>query len=102
MDHALIKYHLDFACPVVPKVDKIFYRRYHKINMQSFYKNLENTSFVTSPASMVADLYDQFIADLSGVLDRHVPLICRRAKTIPAGWLSDSHHMARSIWHQFE
>ena len=101
-DHALVKCHLDFACAAMPKVDSISYRRYHKINMQSFCKDLTNSSFVTSPASTAADLYDQYISDLGGVLDRHTPLICRTVKKTPAGWLSDSYHRAKSIRHQFE
>ena len=60
-------------------------------------KDLANTSFVTSP-----DLYDQYISDLGGVLDRHAPLIYRRAKKTPAGWLSDSYRRAKSIRRQFE
>ena len=70
--------------------------------MQSFCEDLANTSFVTSPASMAADLYDQYISDLGGVLDGHAPLICQRAKKTPAGWLSDSYHRAKSIRRQFE
>ena len=101
-DHALVKCHLDFAFPAVPKVDSISYRRYHKINMKSFCEDLANTSFVTSPATEAADLYDQYIRDLGGVLDRHAPLICRRAKKTPAGWLSDSYRRAKSIRRQFE
>ena len=101
-DHALVKCHLDFECPAITKVDSISYRRYHKINMQSFCKDLSNTSFVTSPASMAADLYDQYISDLGGVLDRHAPFIYRRAKKTPAGWLSDSYRRAKSIRCQFE
>ena len=101
-DHVLVKCHLDFACPAVPKVDSISYRRYHKINMKSFCEDLANTSFVTSPATVAADLYDQYIRDLGGVLDRHAPLICRRAKKTPAGWLSDSYRRAKSIRRQFE
>ena len=62
----------------------------------------KNTSFVTSPASMAADLYDQYKSDLGCVLDRHAPLICRRAKKTPAGWLSDSYRRAKSIRRQFE
>ena len=51
--------------------------------MQSFCEDLVNTSFVTFPASTAADLYDQYISDLGGVLDRHAPLICdRQACTI--------------------
>ena len=101
-----------FLCPIfklstyfkscISKVDSISYRRYHKINMKSFYEDLANTSFVTSPAIVAADLYDQYICDLGGVLDRHAPLICRRAKKTPAGWLSDSYRRAKSIRRQFE
>ena len=101
-DHALVKCHLSFACPAIPKVDSISYRRYHKINMQSFCEDLANTSFVTSAASMAADLYDQSISDLGGVLDRHAPLICQRNKKTPAGWLSNSYRRAKSIRCQFE
>ena len=87
-DHALVKCHLDFACPAIPKVDSISYR-----------EDLANTSFVTS-ASTAADLYDQYISELGGLLDKHAPLICRRANKTPAGWLSDSYRRAKSI--QFE
>ena len=75
-DHSMIKSQLDFACPVITKVDRISYHRYHKINMHSFCKDLANTSFVTSPASMAAVPYDQYICDLVGVLDMHALLIC--------------------------
>ena len=75
-DHALVKCYLDFACAALPTVHSISYRRYHKINMQSFCEDLANTSFITSPASMAIDLYYQYISDLGGVLGRHAPLIC--------------------------
>ena len=65
-----------FAFPVILKVDSIFNRRCHKINMQSFCEDLANTSFVTFPATVATDLYYQYISDISGVLDRHSPLIC--------------------------
>ena len=46
---------------------------------------------------MAAELYDQCISDLGGVLDRRASLICRRAKKTPAGWLSYSYRKAKSI-----
>ena len=55
-DHTSVKCHLDFACTAIPKVDSISYCRYHKINMQSFCKDLANVSFVNSPASTVSIL----------------------------------------------
>ena len=56
-DRALVKCQLDFACPVTPKVDRIFNSRYHKINMQGFRDDLASTSFAKSPASTAADRY---------------------------------------------
>ena len=67
-DHALVKCHLDFACPSIPKVDNVLYCRYHKIHMQSFCKDLANTFLATSPPSTAAGLYDQCISYLGGVL----------------------------------
>ena len=60
-----------------------------------------NTSFAMSLASTAADLYDHYISNLGGVLDRHVPFICQRAKKT-AGWLSDSYRRTKSIRRQFE
>ena len=96
-DHAQVKCYLDFACPAIPKVDSI-----STIKSMCFCEDLANNSFVTSPASTAVDLYDQYISDLGGVLDRHALLICRRAKKTPAGWLSDSYRRAKSIRRQFE
>ena len=62
-DHALVKCRLDFACPALPRVGIISYRRYHKIDMQKFCDDLANISFVSSPVSTAADLYDQYVHD---------------------------------------
>ena len=101
-DHALVNYFLDFACPVLPKVSSISYHRYHKIDMQKFCDDLTNISFVLSPASTAADLYDQYVHDHGCLVDRHAPLICGRIKKEPAGWLSDTYCKVKSIKCQFE
>ena len=84
-----MKCDLDFAHPVIPKVDSISYHRYHNIN-------------IFCHVSCYHGYYDRYISGLGGVLDRHAPLICQRTKKIPAGWLSDSNCRAKSITHQFE
>ena len=63
---------------------------------------LAHTSFGMYPASMAADLYDQYFCDLGGVFDRLAPLIMSKAEKIPAGWLYDSYRRAKSIRPQFE
>ena len=84
-DHALVKRHLDFACPASPKVGSISYHRYHKIR-QKFRDDLANISIVLSPASTAADLYDQYVHNLGCLLDGLAPLICGKIKKEPAGW----------------
>ena len=103
LDHTLVKKcDPDITCPAIPKIYSISYHRYHNIIFQSFCEDLANACFVPLPASMAAGLYDQYICNLGGVLDRHVLLICWRAKKIPARWLPDSYSSAKSIRHQFE
>ena len=70
--------------------------------MQKFCDDLANISFVLSPASTAADLYDQYVHDLGCLINRHAPLICGRIKKEPAGWLSDTYHKAKSVRRQFE
>ena len=86
---------------LLPKVSGISYRRYQKIDMQKFCDNLANIS-VLSPASIAADLYDQYIYDLGCLIDRSLPLICGRIKKEPAGWLSYTYRKAKSVRRQFE
>ena len=100
-DHALVKCRLDFACPALPKVGSISNCRYHKIDMQKCCDDLANISFVLSPASTAADLYDQHVHGLGCLLDRHASLISGKIKKEPAGWLSDTYRRAKSIRRQF-
>ena len=101
-DHALVKCHLDFACPALPKVDSISYCRYHKIDMQKFCDDLAINSFVLSTASTAADLYDQYVHNLGCLSDRHAPWICGKIKKEPVGWLSDTYCRVKSFRRQFE
>ena len=71
LDHALVKCHLDFACPLLPEVSGISYRRYHKIDMQKFCDDLVTISFVLSPASTAAAIYNQYVHDLGCLIDMH-------------------------------
>ena len=82
LDPVSVKCHLDFACPTIPKVNNISYCRYIiKSTCRAFARILQ---ILTSPARMAADLYDKYICDLGGALDRHAPLICQRVNEIPA------------------
>ena len=84
-------------------IDKwVSYRRYHRIDIDQFRNDLNNIPFVRSPEGTAAELYDQYITGVTQVLDKHAPIISRKAKQQSDEWLSDSYRMARSLRQQFE
>ena len=70
--------------------------------MQSLLCDLANCPFVASPGSTVSALYEQYIRDLSGLLDKHAPTVTRTFTKGAAGWLSDTYLQAKAVRHQFE
>ena len=70
--------------------------------MSDFRSDLKNTSFVKSPTDSVVDLYEQYVHDLTDVLDKHAPLISRLKKKDSTDWVSDSYRRAESLRRQFE
>ena len=50
--------------------------------MSDLRSDLQNSSFVKSPADAVVNLHEQYVHYLGTVLDRHTPLISRLTKTI--------------------
>ena len=71
-DHAVIKCALDSLANCQTRIS---YRRYHRINMSNFRSDLKDMPFVKCPANSISLLYDQYVHDLSHILDRHAPLV---------------------------
>ena len=101
-DHAAIRCQLDFSHPAICIGKMVSYRRYHRIDINQFRKDLRNIPFVLSPAGTATELYDQYRADVTQVLDKHTPIISRMAKRQSDEWLSESYCMALSLRRQFE
>ena len=74
-DHAVIKCAIDFPSSLANCQTRISYRRYHYINMSDFWSDLKDIPFVKCPANSVSQLYDQYVHDLSRILDRHAHLV---------------------------
>ena len=53
-------------------------------------------------ANSVSLLYDQYVHDLSHILDRHAPLVSSLKTKQHADWLSESYCLAKSLRCQFE
>ena len=101
-DHAVIKCAIDIASSPTTCQSRISYRRFHHINMSDFRSDLEEMSIVKCPANSVSQLYDQYVHDLSCVLDRHAPLVSSLKRKQRADWLSESYPLAKSLRRQFE
>ena len=83
----------------------VTYRRYHKIDLDSLCKDLGNCTFVRCPGDTVSVLCEQYLGDLSRLLDKHAPLVTRTSTKQATGWLSDSYRLAKNrqlerIWHK--
>ena len=101
-DHAAIRCQLDFSHQSTSIEKWVAYRRYHRINIDQFRNDPNNIPFVRSPEGTAAELYDQYMVGVTQVLNKHAPIISRKAKRQSDEWLSDSYHMARSLRQQFE
>ena len=60
-DHALIKCSVALPTPPSKPVNIVSYRRYHRIDMNTFRSELKDVPFVQSPASSVSELYNQYV-----------------------------------------
>ena len=96
-DHAMIKCKIKTPTTANSQANRVTYRRYHKINMDTLLNDLSNCSFVACPGDTAKKLYDQYTNDLSNLLDKHAPKVTRCLAKEPAKWLSDTYKNAKSI-----
>ena len=96
-DHAAIRCQLYFSHPTTCIEKIVSYRRYHKTDIDQFRNDLSNIPFVLSPGGTAAELYDQYLAGVTQILDKHAPIISRMTKRQSHEWLPDSDRMARSF-----
>ena len=101
-DHAMIKCQVETPTTAKSQANRLTYRRYHKINMDTLNNDLSNCSFVACPGDTAKKLYDQYTNDLSNLLDKHAPEVTRCLAKEPAKWISDTYKNAKSIRRQFE
>ena len=101
-DHAVIKCAIEFPSSLANCQTRITYRRYHRINLSDFRSDLKELPFVKSPANSVARLYNQYVHDLSHILERHAPLVSSVKTKQRADWLSETYRLAKSLRRQFE
>ena len=98
----MIKCQVETPTTAKSQANRVTYRRYHKINMDTLRNDLSNCSFVACPGDTAKKLYDQYTNDLSNLLDKHAPEVTRCLAKEPAKWISDTYKNAKSIRRQFE
>ena len=76
-DHAMIKCQVETQITPNSQANRVTYRIYHKINMDTLCNDLSNCSFVACPGDTAKILYDQYTNDLSNLLDKHAPEVTR-------------------------
>ena len=92
-NHALIKCSVDFPRPVVQPSKNVSFRKYHRIDRNVFWSEINEIPFVKSSAGTVSELYKQNIHDLSAILHNHAPVMTQSAVEKTVNWLSDSYRL---------
>ena len=64
--------------------------------MTAFRSDLQEVPIVKSPAKSVSNLYQQYMHDLSFVLDKHAPIVSRIPKKQTAECLSEAYRQAKA------
>ena len=100
-DHAVIKCAIDVPSSPTTCQTRISYKTYHHINMSDFRSDIKEMPFVKYPANSVSQLYDQYVQDLSCILDRHAPLVSSLKTKQHADSLSETYRLAKSLKRQF-
>ena len=71
-------------------------------DIDSLCKDMENCSFVRHPGDTVSVLCEQYLGNLSILLDKHAPLVTCTFSKQATGWLSNSYQLAKTVRRQLE
>jgi hypothetical protein len=96
-DHNVVHCVINLSKPPLPK-QTISYRRYKAIDPDKFQSDLEKSDLITSPATSVEELTDQYNATLTALIDQHAPQKTRSVTLRPiTPWYSEEIHQAKKI-----
>jgi hypothetical protein len=102
-DHFSITSLIDFQASYGRNNKIIKHREFHKINQNVFKDDLKNTSFVSSPASDLHGVCDQYFNDLSLLLEKHAPLKLKAIHTNNnCSWINEQYLSAKRTRRQCE
>ena len=102
-NHAMIKCQVETPATAKSQANRVTYRRYHKINMDTLRLDLSNCSFVACPGDTAKkNCMINTLIIFSNVLDKPAPEVTRCLAKEPSKWISDTYKNAKSIRRQFE
>ena len=89
-DHCVVHCNLNVLTkPQVPKVEKI-YRKLRAVNKDDFCSDVLKSSLISSPASSLDKLCEQYHSELSHLVDAHAPLRKRLVSSRPVSpWYTE-------------
>ena len=72
--HLAVFCNLDYDCFHNKVAHEVHFHQYHKIDMDIFKADLNNTSFAMAPADDPITLYEQNVQSLLDVMNKHAPV----------------------------
>lgn len=101
-DHFTVLCKLQALPSHVPNKESVSFRRYDKIAMPSFLTDLNHIDFVSTPASTVSELYDQYHSGLFKLINKYAPLKTKFLKKRVPSWITEEYRGAKRIRRQYE
>ena len=101
-DHFCITCELDMHTPKQHSNKHITFRQYRKIDLCQMKADLLQTDFVRQPANNATQLYDQYVSNMSILLDKHAPSKTKCLGRPSPEWITQEYRDAKRLRRQYE
>ena len=101
-DHKIIYSVVDFPSSNTPMQKVVTFWQYHKLNIDKFRSDHLVIPFVSSPSDDIDLFYEQYMSELSGLLDIHAPVKTKQLIKPAPSWITDEYRNAKCMRRQYE
>ena len=101
-DHKIISCLVDFPSLVILVEKVVTFRQCHKTDIDKFSSDLLAIRFIISPSDDIDLLHEQYMSNLSGLLDIYAPVKTKQLIKPVRSWITDEYRIAKCMKRQYE
>ena len=101
-DNKIVSCLVDFPSVANHQDKVVTFSQYHKINVDRLKDDLAASALVTYPSDNIDTLYEQYVSNLSDLLDIHAPMKTRCLTKCEPGWITSEFRTAKCLRRQYE